>query len=116
MTGNPLHPIKAQPVEELILELTDPIIEEKDGIRRATATAVLTYNPADNSRAIESKRYHFTAPLGAVKSGEIRWYIEKYYQWPTGVSENSNRERTREISPDGAMRYIRLPWAGKSAP
>ena len=77
--------VEAEPIEELILELTDPIIEEKDGIRRATATAVLTYNPADNSRAIESKRYRFTAPLGAVELGEIRWYIEKYYQWPTGV-------------------------------
>ncbi|MEA3350148.1 MAG: CHAT domain-containing protein, partial [Chloroflexota bacterium] len=87
--------ITAEPVEELILKLSDPrIIETEDGARRATATAELEYNPAHPpaaggprgvNRAITSRRYTFTAPLGAVELGEIRWYIEKYYQWPTGV-------------------------------
>ena len=106
--------IKAAPIEELILELTDPIIEEKDGIRRATATAVLTYNPADNSRAIESKRYHFTAPLGAVESGEIRWYIEKYYQWPTGVFK-SRAEKTEKALPEWGNALYKAALGGESA-
>ena len=110
----PPTPIKAEPVEELILELTDPIIEEKDGIRRATATAVLTYNPADNSRAIESKRYHFTAPLGAVESGEIRWYIEKYYQWPTGVFK-SRAEKTEKALPEWGNALYKAALGGESA-
>ncbi len=114
MTGNPLQNIKAAPVEELILELTDPIIEEKDGIRRATATAVLTYNPADNSRAIESKRYHFTAPLGAVESGEIRWYIEKYYQWPTGVFK-TRAEKTEKALPEWGNALYKAASGGESA-
>ncbi|HNE04322.1 MAG TPA: TIR domain-containing protein, partial [Anaerolineales bacterium] len=106
--------IKAAPVEELILELTDPIIEEKEGIRRATATAVLTYNPADNSRAIESKRYRFTAPLGAVELGEIRWYIEKYYQWPTGVFK-TRAEKTEKALPEWGNALYKAALGGESA-
>lgn len=110
----PSTTIKAAPVEELILELTDPIIEEKDGIRRATATAVLKYNPADNSRAIESKRYHFTAPLGAVELGEIRWYIEKYYQWPTGVFK-TRAEKTEKALPEWGNALYKAALGGESA-
>ncbi|MFZ5856192.1 MAG: tetratricopeptide repeat protein [Chloroflexota bacterium] len=106
--------IKAAPVEELILELTDPIIEEKDGIRRATATATLTYNPADNSRDITSKRYHFTAPLGPVELSEIRWYIEKYYQWPTGVFK-TRAEKTENSLPEWGNALFKAALGGESA-
>lgn len=106
--------VNVAPVEELILELTDPIIEERDGIRRATATAVLTYNPADNSRDITSKRYHFTAPLGAVELGEIRWYIEKYYQWPTGVFK-TRAEKTEKALPEWGNALYKAALGGESA-
>jgi hypothetical protein len=97
--------IKAEPVEELILKLTDPIIEEKDGVRRATATAKLTYHPADNSRAITSPPYKFTVPLGPVELGEIRWYIEKYYQWPTGVFKNRAEQTEKSLPEWGKALY-----------
>lgn len=106
--------VNVAPVEELILELTDPIIEEKDGIRRATATATLTYNPADNTRDITSKRYHFTAPLGAVELGEIRWYIEKYYQWPTGVFK-TRAEKTEKSLPEWGNALYKAALGGESA-
>lgn len=77
--------VTAEPVAELILEMTDPQIKEKDGKRRATAMAELRYVPADGSRDIRSRRYRITAPLGEIELGEIRWYIERYYAWPTGV-------------------------------
>ena len=77
--------VEVEPVEELLLELDNPHIVESGGIRRAIATAKLTYISADNSRRITSRQYRFTAPLGPVELEEIRWYIEKYYQWPTGV-------------------------------
>jgi len=107
-------PIEVAPVEELILELTDPIIKEKDGIRRATATAELTYHPADNSRDIKSKRYPFTAPLGAVELGEIRWYIEKYYQWPTGVFK-TRAEKTEKALPEWGNALYKAALGGESA-
>lgn len=56
-------------VEELLLTLTDPHISEQDGIRRAAATATLTYLPATDNRDITSHRYRFTAPLGPVEIG-----------------------------------------------
>lgn len=108
------EPIDVAPIEELILELTDPIIKEKDGIRRATATATLTYNSADNSRDITSKRYHFTAPLGAVELGEIRWYIEKYYQWPTGVFK-TRAEKTEKALPEWGSALYKAALGGESA-
>jgi tetratricopeptide (TPR) repeat protein len=106
--------VKAEPVEELILELTDPVIEENDGVRRATATAELTYHPADHSRAITSRRYKFTAPLGPVELGEIRWYIEKYYQWPTGVFK-TRAETTEGLLPTWGKAIYAAALGGESA-
>jgi tetratricopeptide (TPR) repeat protein len=76
-----------QPVEELILKLTDMKIHEKGGKRRARATATLIYEPADTSaRAVESKRrFIFTAPLGVIEGEDLRWYLEDYYLWPIGM-------------------------------
>ena len=34
-TGIKPQTVQVEPVEELILELTDPVITEKDGVRRA---------------------------------------------------------------------------------
>ncbi|MGC1377410.1 MAG: tetratricopeptide repeat protein [Anaerolineales bacterium] len=98
--------VTAEPVEELILELTDPIIVEKDGLRRATAHAVLTYNPADNSPAITSRRYQFTAPLGPVELDAIRWYIEKYYQWPSGVFKSIAEQTEKDLPKWGQALYV----------
>ncbi|MCI0662146.1 MAG: toll/interleukin-1 receptor domain-containing protein, partial [Acidobacteria bacterium] len=76
----------ARPVEELLLELNDPKIEEVDGKRRATATAQLIYEPADSTaRRVESRRFSFTAPLGPIEADDLRWYLEEYYRWPIGV-------------------------------
>ncbi|MCG3157100.1 MAG: hypothetical protein DKINENOH_03731 [bacterium] len=82
----PTKKIDAAPVEELVLKLVDPKIELHDGKQRATATATLVYEPADKaSRAVESKRYTFSAPLGPIEAEDLRWYLESYYLWPTGV-------------------------------
>lgn len=75
-----------QPVEELILKLSDPKIHEEGGKRRARATATLVYEPADQSaRQVESKRFTFTAPLGVIEGEDLRWYLEEYYLWPIGM-------------------------------
>ncbi|MFQ4136886.1 tetratricopeptide repeat protein [Nodosilinea sp. PGN35] len=106
--------VTVEPVEELLLTLSDPTITEQDGIRRATATAELTYIPADHSRQIISRRYRFTAPLGPVELEEIRWYIEKYYQWPTGVF----KQRASQIEaalPQWGQALYRAAVAGDSA-
>ena len=106
--------VKASPIEELILKLTDPIIEEKYGVRRATATAELIYNPAEG-RTITSRRYKFTAPLGPVELGEIRWYIEKYYQWPTGVFK-TRAEKTEKDLPEWGNALYKAVLGSSPAP
>ena len=76
----------SQPLEELVLELTDPRIETIDGKRRAMATATVIYEPANpGSRRVESRRFKFTAPLGPIETNELSWYLEKYYIWPVGL-------------------------------
>ena len=110
---DPAKRVQTEPVEELILKLIDPLIKEKDGVRRAEATAELTYNPADNSESITSLRYKFQAPLGPVELGEIRWYIEHYYRWPTGVFK-TRAEKTEEALPEWGNALYALALGGDS--
>ncbi len=105
--------VAAAPVEELILKLTDPRIVEDGNTRRATATAELTYVPAEG-REITSKRYKFTAPLGPVELDEIRWYIEKYHQWPTGVFK-MRAEKTEKALPAWGQALYAAALGGDSA-
>ena len=82
----PVQEVAAQPVEDLLLELRDPHIQTEAGTRRVAATATLVYDPADPAaRRVESRRFTFTAPLGPIEADELRWYLESYYLWPTGV-------------------------------
>jgi hypothetical protein len=82
----PVQVVTAQPVEDLLLELRDPHIQTIEGKRRAAATATLVYDPADPAaRRVESRRFTFTAPLGPIEADDLRWYLESYYLWPTGV-------------------------------
>ncbi|WP_204152654.1 tetratricopeptide repeat protein [Leptolyngbya sp. CCY15150] len=108
------EPVQVEPVEELLLKLIDPQITEQNGIRRAAATAELTYIPADRSREITSRRYRFTAPLGPLELDDLRWYIEKYYQWPTGVFKQ-RAGQTEAALPDWGQALYRAAVSGESA-
>ncbi|HEY3227893.1 MAG TPA: toll/interleukin-1 receptor domain-containing protein, partial [Roseiflexaceae bacterium] len=75
-----------QPVEELLLKLSDVGIRTRGACRRAIATAVLVYEPADSTaREVESPAFPFVAPLGPIEAEELRWYLENFFLWPTGV-------------------------------
>ena len=111
---DPDHIVEVQPVEELLLKLTDPHITEQNGLRRAAATAELVYIPADLSREITSRRYRFTAPLGPLELDDLRWYIEKYYQWPTGVFKQ-RAGQTEAALPDWGQALYRAAVSGESA-
>ena len=82
----PQQAVESKPVEELVLKLSDPEIQIDEGKRRPTATATLIYDPANSAvREVESRRFTFTAPLGPIEAEELRWYLESYFLWPTGV-------------------------------
>ncbi|NIM16484.1 MAG: tetratricopeptide repeat protein [Candidatus Aminicenantes bacterium] len=96
-----------EPLEELVLELTDPCIVEKDGKRRAQAEARLIYFPGEKGkREVESKeRFLFTAPLGAIESEELSWYLERYYTWPVGVFKQRAENVEKQLPEWGKALY-----------
>jgi tetratricopeptide (TPR) repeat protein len=86
---------KAEPLEELVLELTDLKFHEHDGVRRAAARARLVYEPATpGQREVASEQsWRFVAPLGPIEAEELRWYLEKYAVWPSAYF----RDRARKV-------------------
>lgn len=86
---------QAEPVEELVLELTDLKFQDHDGVRRATARARLVYEPATAGQpdVASAQSWRFVAPLGPIEAEELRWYLEKYAIWPGGWF----RERARRV-------------------
>uniref|UniRef100_UPI004057466C CHAT domain-containing protein n=1 Tax=Candidatus Electrothrix sp. TaxID=2170559 RepID=UPI004057466C len=98
--------VVAKPLAELLFKLTDPQIQEEGGICRAIATAELEYIPADEAgRNILSRRYRFTAPIGPVELEELRWYIERYYQWPVGVFKDRAAKTETDLPAWGKALY-----------
>lgn len=86
---------KAQPLEELMLELSDLKFHEQGGVRRASARARLVYEPAaPGQREVESTQsWRFIAPLGPIEAEELRWYLEKFAIWPSEIF----RDRARKV-------------------
>lgn len=88
---------KAEPLEELVLELTDLKFHEQDGVRRASAHARLVYEPATLGQrevaSAQSWRLHAPIALGPIEAEELRWYLEKYSIWPSHYF----RDRARKV-------------------
>ena len=76
---------KAEPLEELVLELTDLKFHEENGVRRASARARLVYEPATPGQphVHSAQSWRLIAPIGPIEAEEIRWYLEKYAIWPS---------------------------------
>ncbi|HEX6083534.1 MAG TPA: TIR domain-containing protein, partial [Thermoanaerobaculia bacterium] len=85
---------KAEPLEELVLELTDLKFHEQDGVRRASARARLVYEPATSEkRDVHSPQsWRFIAPIGPIEAEELRWYLEKFAVWPSEYFRNRARK------------------------
>ena len=85
----------AEPLEDLVLELTDLRFVEKDGLRRASARARLVYEPATlgQPRVHSEQRWRLVAPIGPIEAEELRWYLEKYAVWPSHYF----RDRARKV-------------------
>ena len=91
---------KAEPLEELVLELTDLRIEVSDGKRRAVARARLVHEPAaaGQPEVHTAQRWKFVEPLGPIEREDLRWYLEKYAVWPGGVPVIQERARRVEAN------------------
>ena len=84
-SSQPQSQVPDEPMEELVLELTDLDILDRDGIRRARARARLIHEPATPGKppVYSAQPWRFTAPLGPIEAGELRWYLEQYALWPS---------------------------------
>ncbi len=105
--AQPVASVDAVPVEDLLLALRDPQLRLLDGKRQVSATATLTYTPADTpSRPpVESRRFTLTAPLGPIEMDELRWYLERFYIWPTGVFRERATRLEAQLPDWGAQLY-----------
>ncbi|RLC12715.1 MAG: hypothetical protein DRI57_17415 [Deltaproteobacteria bacterium] len=114
---------QTEPLEELVLELRSPHIGRKDGKRRPAAEAELSYIPTTlgEQRIKCLKSFLFTSPLGPFEIEELRWYLERYYLWPTGKfrtrAENVEKKLPewgqglyREVMPESSCRNIIDVW------
>lgn len=89
------------PVEELVLDLSLPRMEEGDEPRPA-ATARLAWRPSAGGAEAASASWHFVTPPPPVGEGDLRWYLEKYVLWPSGPF----RRRARSVE-EGLVRWGR---------
>ena len=92
---------KAEPLEELVLELTDLKFHEQDGVRRASARARLVYEPATPGQpdVHSAQSWRFVAPHRsdrgggtALVSGEIRHLAEPLFPGPRAKGGGEPRE------------------------
>ena len=97
----------ARPVAELKLKLKGAsLVEVGEGKWRVKATAQLNYDPADSARpAADSRDFVFTAPLGPIESDDLRWYLERYYLWPTGVFTDRAKRIAEQLPQWGRALY-----------
>ncbi len=89
---------RPEPLEELVLELSDLRFHEQGGARRASARARLVYQPATAGQpeVHSAQAWRFIAPLGPIEAEELRWYLEKYAIWPSPYF----RDRARKVEED----------------
>jgi tetratricopeptide (TPR) repeat protein len=85
---------QAEPLEELVLELSDLQFQERDGVRRATARARLIYEPATpgQPKVYSAQSWRLVAPIGPLEAGELRWYLEQYAIWPSPYFKSRARQ------------------------
>ncbi len=98
-------PPTAEPVDELVLELTDLKFHEDNGVRRPSARARLVYEPATpGEREVASEQsWRLIAPIGPIEAGELNWYLEHYAIWPSHYFG----DRARQVE-DNLVRWGRL--------
>ncbi len=86
---------KAEPLEDLVLELTDLKWVEQDSKHRPSARARLVYQPADPAqREVKSEEtWRLVPKMGPIEADDLRWYLEDYAVWPS----RCDAERARRI-------------------
>lgn len=99
--------LKSEPLEELVLELSDLKFHEQDGVRRASARARLVYEPATpGQREVASvQNWRFIAPIGPIEAEDLRWYLEQYATSPRESDSTRARNIEEHLASWGQLLY-----------
>jgi tetratricopeptide (TPR) repeat protein len=103
---------QAEPLEELVLELTDLQFQERDGVRRATARARLIYEAATpgQPKVYSAQSWRLEAPIGPLEAGDLRWYLEQYAIWPSPYFKSRAQQVEEKLVQWGQQLYaVALP-------
>jgi hypothetical protein len=103
---------QAEPLEELVLELTDLQFQERDGLRRATARARLIYEAATpgQPKVYSAQSWRLVAPIGPLEAGDLRWYLEQYAIWPSPYFKSRAQQVEEKLVQWGQQLYaVALP-------
>jgi tetratricopeptide (TPR) repeat protein len=98
---------RAEPLAELVIELTDLKFHEQDGVRRPSARARLVYEPAaaGQPHVHSAANWRFVAPIGPIEAEELRWYLEKYAIWPSEYFRDRARRVEESLVKWGQLLY-----------
>jgi tetratricopeptide (TPR) repeat protein len=98
---------KAEPLAELVIELTDLKFHEQNGVRRPSARARLVYEPAaaGQPHVHSAGNWRFVAPIGPIEAEELRWYLEKYAIWPSEYFRDRARKVEESLVKWGQLLY-----------
>ncbi len=80
--------VEVKSVAELLLELSNPkLTQQADGVFQLSSEAELEYIPADIrlQPQVKSRPFRFISPIGQIEQDDLRWYLEQYPGWPTGL-------------------------------
>ncbi len=80
--------VSTKPVAELLLQLEEPkLTQQEDGTFQLSCKAKLEYIPTDSQAqpSVKSKPFRFISPIGQIEQDDLRWYLERYHSWPTGL-------------------------------
>lgn len=87
--NDPEHPrsVDETPIAELTLLLSNPATRHEGGRSITSARAKLEFRPARDSRVreMEIPEFKFHSPWGPIEADDLRWYIEQYLIWPSGL-------------------------------
>ena len=97
----------AEPLEELVLELSDLRFYDEGGVHRASARARLVYEPATpNQREVVSARsWRLVAPIGPIETAELSWYLEKFAIWPSDYFRDRAQQVETALTEWGRLLY-----------
>jgi hypothetical protein len=117
---------QSEPLEELVLELSDLKVQERECLRRATARARLIYEPATpgQPKVDSAQSWRLVAPIGPIEAGDLCWYLEQYAIWPSPYFKGRAQQVEEKIVMLGPFSsqvmclHLRLPHlkaAGRNA-